>query len=833
MKIFLSIMAAGILVCSVCGCVGQQNNVIKPDKGLPSTTPWDLKELSEPPNFQWADREDEVWSLYYQGPKYKGKSTRVFAYYSNPAILNGEPAEKGSFPAVVLVHGGGGMAFKAWAKLWAQRGYAAISMDLAGCGPKKRVRLDDGGPSDDGKYKFDVIEEPINDQWPYQAVANVILAHSLIRSFTEVDPDRTAITGISWGGYLTCIVAGLDNRFKAAVPVYGCGFLHEHSIWMEWNGLLGRLGKMSQKNRDKWVRLFDPSRYVGFTSTPMFFINGTNDIAYPLDSYEKTYQLVKSPRNFRITVNMKHDHLEGWIPEEIRVFVDEYLKDGIGLPVVKDLRLSNGDVYVYVKTQTKITALELHYTTGTEEIQNRKWQTVPGSVEGKNIRVPAPPEDSTLWFVTVTDERGMVVSSELVFAPQSRTVCRTDQRDYHFDGTISRKVLENYLSRAITMSGLYGRKDEWQESARMLKNIGAKFIGRSIFVWGGRIDNAHFEAGRQMAEMIHSVDPQIILQAGIFEIITTNVNDITIPQWVLAEFEQPAQPRNFRYKEMLSRQGRFVNLWSQGASVPDISRMETQMWYFYLAASYINAGIEAIHIGQIKLIAACDTNYIHTYQLLSRIRLYASKNARRHLVLFDSHVSSGIDCYGLGNDSPDSSLGAAIGDKLLFDFHALPLRIKEITDKPQKAKLQVGHLDSIYKRSRGGVTPSGWKCDHLPFLVEFDNWGSSGMPGQSVIGKVDHPGGVADVFWIWGYDEITWFAHQSESQRNAWLHYAWKWLRKTDPAGFLQMPGRRGFTNPINGVGTYRANTKSAACPQGFNQEQTIKAIWTQDKDGR
>ncbi len=28
------------------------------------------------------------------------------------------------------------------------------------------------------------------------------------------------------------------------------------------------------------------------------------------------------------------------------------------------------------------------------------------------------------------------------------------QRDYHFDRTISREVLENYLSRSITMEGL-------------------------------------------------------------------------------------------------------------------------------------------------------------------------------------------------------------------------------------------------------------------------------------------------------------------------------------------------------------------------------------------
>ena len=31
-------------------------------------------------------------------------------------------------------------------------------------------------------------------------------------------------------------------------------------------------------------------------------------------------------------------------------------------------------------------------------------------------------------------------------------------------------------------------------------------------------------------------------------------------------------------------------------------------------------------------------------------------------------------------------------------------------------------------------------------------------------------------------------------------------------------------------INWYFANTKSAACPRGFGQEETIKAIWMEDK---
>lgn len=58
-------------------------------------------------------------------------------------------------------------------------------------------------------------------------------------------------------------------------------------------------------------------------------------------------------------------------------------------------------------------------------------------------------------------------------------------RDYRFDGTISRRVLENYLSRAITMEGLLNGRGDLHDNIRMLNHVGAKFIGRSICLWGG------------------------------------------------------------------------------------------------------------------------------------------------------------------------------------------------------------------------------------------------------------------------------------------------------------------------------------------------------------
>jgi dienelactone hydrolase len=401
-----------LLANAGCAMPQQDGNVIHPAKALPATTPWDLVALSKSPKYVWCDRESQVWSLYYEGQHYKDKPTRVFAYYASPATSNTKCTDK-IFPAVVLVHGGGGTAFKEWVELWAGRGYAAIAMDLAGCGPDGK-RLPDGGPGQSDEEKFGAIDQPPQDQWTYHAVANVILAHSLLRSFEEVDSNRTAITGISWGGYLTCIVAGLDNRFKAAVPVYGCGFLHENSVWLK------EFDKMTQEQRKKWIQLWDPSMYIGSAAMPVFFVNGTNDFAYPLDSYAKTYGLVNSKRNFRITVNMPHGHKQGWAPKEIGLFVDQYLKGDIPLPTIMRPELAEGEVRVKVKSKTALTSANLHYTKGTVPINKLDWESMSARVEGKRIIAPAPPDEATIWFLTVSDSREAVVSSELIFSMEQQ-----------------------------------------------------------------------------------------------------------------------------------------------------------------------------------------------------------------------------------------------------------------------------------------------------------------------------------------------------------------------------------------------------------------------------
>jgi cephalosporin-C deacetylase-like acetyl esterase len=369
-----------------------------------AAAPWNMNTLSQPPKvYEAQTQEPGVRALYFESVSWKGKPTRVFAYY-------GAPAGK-KLPAMVLIHGGGGTAFAEWVRMWNKRGYAAIAMDTCGNLPDRapddkpwspvKKHHEFGGP--EGWGGFEQIDEPITDQWSYHAVAAAILAHSLLRSFPEVDPKRIGVTGISWGGYLTDIVSGVDPRFRFAAPVYGCGFLGEDSAWLK------NFDTMGKEKARKWLSLWDPSEYLPNSKIPMLWVTGTNDFAYPFPSLQKSYRLPKGPRTLAIRVRMRHSHPDGALPEEIPAFADAILKKGEPLPRITK---ANGSTVEY-KSKRPVVKAELSFTNDEGRWQDRKWESIPAQLNTKSHKATAQvPQGVKAWYINLFDDKGMVVSSE-------------------------------------------------------------------------------------------------------------------------------------------------------------------------------------------------------------------------------------------------------------------------------------------------------------------------------------------------------------------------------------------------------------------------------------
>lgn len=405
-----------------------------------------------------------------------------------------------------------------------------------------------------------------------------------------------------------------------------------------------------------------------------------------------------------------------------------------------------------------------------------------------------------------------------------------------FGGRISQAQLDHYVSRVLTWNGLLsgypeGPSDTFDDDLRVIVKVGARIIGLAAYVWtslpNAAAEEAFFALVTERARRMHAVAPDVMLQAAVLEAVNRSVDEIPIPGWVFDEFGLPRQQRNFSYEAMLFPDGTFVNQWGPDASVPDIRQRETQMWYFYRSARYVNAGVEVMHYGQVELIGGEDTNHDAFAGFLARIRRYGLARARRHLVLATGHT------HGLIRDD----------DSLLLDYHSYPVRPDEQHGGPdhgstQPAVLrlgkdqQMGSLNAIYGQSSGGRTPSGWTTPSLTYSVDVDNYGGVGPnPGQPDLTSI----------WTWGYDEIAWFAHQPSDYRNYWLSYAFSWIRGNDPVGWLAMPGRRtlgaaptslpgvniadGHIDQVTAV-QYKTSMQSGESPIGFGQEDAVKAVW-------
>lgn len=412
-------------------------------------------------------------------------------------------------------------------------------------------------------------------------------------------------------------------------------------------------------------------------------------------------------------------------------------------------------------------------------------------------------------------------------------------QNYNFNGTISREVLENYLEKSITMQGqsdIQGSNmlSETQrlENIVMLDDIGAKFIGRIAGWWENgwgqtNHDNFFKKCSTNVAN-IHTNDPQVICQAAVFEYVSATVETFSVPTYVFQDLGLPIQNRTFKFSEMLypapaSQYTIYGNPMSENDRqfIPDITRIETQMWFYYMATRYISVGCEAIHFGQAEIMNRRDIGNKSWWGLLQKIRKYASTK-NRGIVVCDAHVPCGGMYYEPNTNLTQSQWNSYCptnnaNGSLLFDFHSMWIGWKEsspcsTTYQPATFGIDLNSA-GLHGRSLGGISPQGWQCFRNPYLVEFDNGGVATQVGCNY--------NVNQDWFLWGWDDISWFALQQEAKRNEILKYAYYKIKCIDINGHLEMPGMRGVT-PGNGGAewNYRANT-------GYqNQQLTIKEIW-------
>lgn len=412
LRIAPSLFFLGLLPCLVSG---EDSSL---EKGQLSSLPpsshaatiWNQAELFATPKVFSAESEllmekEGIRPVFYEGATVNGETSRVFAWVGIPPGAE----NSGKVPGIVLVHGGGGTAFYDWVRLWMSRGYAAIAMDTTGSVPAEQHGMTIRGVNHSHAPKtipnFSGAMSPPNSQWLYHAVASVVRANSLLRSLPGVDPERIGITGISWGGIITELTLGLDDRFAFAAPVYGSGFLGEDSFWLE-----NDFQELPPETVDAWLRTWDPSQYLPQVQTPMLFCNGTNDKHFRPLPWSKTTALPRGPVWRCMKPGMGHAHPPTGDPQEITIFADSIVRKGPPLIQVIDHGHSSGKAWVKFTDPAK--EVRLVFTSDNAEWVDRKWRQLSADLKTDTASASLP-EGSTAFFFNIQDDRGCIVSSPL------------------------------------------------------------------------------------------------------------------------------------------------------------------------------------------------------------------------------------------------------------------------------------------------------------------------------------------------------------------------------------------------------------------------------------
>lgn len=382
---------------------------------------WDVAALAKPPAVHATEERPVkgMRALFYEGADYKGKPTWVFAYYAAPA---GEPPE-GGWPAVVCAHGGGGTAYPDWVKKWNQNGYAAIAMDLEGHLPGGHVHGLEGnapagaGHENAGPARIDWFGDrdlPDKEQWFYHAVADVIRANSLLRSFPEINPKKIGLTGISWGATVASTVAGVDPRFAFVIPVYGCGFIHECDSdgLAQWFPPKNMTADQFRDYRTKW----DPSAHLPNAKMPMLWVTGYTDPVFPINIFAKSAKAAGGPSMLCVRPWIIHAHGSGWDEVwEIYAFANSIVKGEGPMPTLEPPQVNAQDGLVHAKCKGDLKTAVVHFTTSTAKWKDRKWANIPCTVAKDEITASKPlPAGTTAYVINAIDKRDGTVNSELV-----------------------------------------------------------------------------------------------------------------------------------------------------------------------------------------------------------------------------------------------------------------------------------------------------------------------------------------------------------------------------------------------------------------------------------
>ena len=363
------------------------------------------------------------------------------------------PKAPGKYPGILVLHGSGGSAEEEKAMAWAQRGYIAVAPDMPGLySPLTHGNLPMSKGYADGRY---TMQPDTTNSVLFDGMLAAMKALDLLRAQPNVDTANIGVCGVSWGGAMTTMVCGLaGDKVKAGFAIYGCGFFDKGN-WRSGKpnpgvkpGALS--ANMTAEENERWLRDLDPGRRAPNMKAAFFLAAAANDFFGWPESVDATLEAIPSEKNHLYAPNDNHKirvpggtvfepakpnsgspQLVGgranWLAMEVPYF-DYYLK-GVGKPFPKVSLQATEDAHLArfsVNAPHPLIKAEVYWAkpyppAGQNDPEllrkaelEREWIAAPAIKTGENTFEAKLPEEASVWFGLVSDERPVTVSSDLV-----------------------------------------------------------------------------------------------------------------------------------------------------------------------------------------------------------------------------------------------------------------------------------------------------------------------------------------------------------------------------------------------------------------------------------
>ena len=342
-------LLTSVVIFAACGGEGlaTPTQASTPENPIPTATSTSYEELlhlfdydqQAPLDIREVSVEERycviVHDLSYASPK----GGRVPAYLVHPD-------GPGPFAGVLLQHGlpGGRGDMLEYARDLAKTGVVALLIDAPFA---RRMQADRGADP------ITFTEQDRDEQ--IQLIVDLRRAVDLLISRTEVDPNRIAFIGGSYGAAMGGLLAGVEKRIKAYVLTMGIGGVIARAMVEDYSAT-STLELLPKEQQEQWLSFMEPIEPINFVGNAapaaLLFQSGRRDLLIPVDDATRFHQAGSEPKQVKWYDSGHSPPFEAFIDQVV------WLQTQIGIDAEKitgpaspaDLAEAFGKLAILIKT---------------------------------------------------------------------------------------------------------------------------------------------------------------------------------------------------------------------------------------------------------------------------------------------------------------------------------------------------------------------------------------------------------------------------------------------------------------------------------------------------